>query len=420
MTLRWARTPLRAEIVTVLEYVLMFFVLFYTSTWSLFTSANCNTSIRLGLPLLCLLIFMRSEKVRYVQWRRLILLAVFLAIYIVATRYNLTRVVLYYFAPMLLLVAYIGLVERQEGSVQLLFKLSDIVTVLTAISLFCFLFGTIFHILPGESTASYSWGGTVRTCHTYYHLFYEAQKINFMGHTFVRNCSIFPEAPGFAIFLVIATASEVLLRQHPRIWRCALYVLATVTTFSAKAVVLVAAVFAMRYILMPSRSEFWRKVKRLLVPVALLGVGAVAAVMLWDKMQTVSGFMRIDDVVACIKTWRTSPIFGTGYWNDESVIPFFSYADRYNNGLSMGMAVVLAQGGLYLLCMYLIPLVNAILRARGIYRRMLAGFGLMYLALLFTSNIAYNFLTLFLIAVFMELGRYGWPEPLVTEEGKDA
>ncbi len=420
MTLRWARTPLRTEIVNVLEYVLMFLVLFYTSTWSLFTSANCNTAIRLGLPLLGVLLFMRSERVRYVQWQRLLFLAVFLAIYIVATRYNTTRFVLYYFAPLLLLVMYIGLVERQEGSAGLLFKLSDIVMVLTAISLVCFVFGTLLDILPGAGMARYSWGGSLRNCPTYYHLFYEAQKINFMGHTFVRNCSIFPEAPGFAIFLVTATSTEVLLRQRPRIWRCILYVLATVTTFSAKAVVLVAAVFAMRYILMPSRTEFWRKVKRLLVPVALLGVGAVAAVMLWDKMQTVSGFMRLDDVVACIKTWRTSPVFGTGYWNDESVIPFFSYADRYNNGLSMGMMVVLAQGGLYLLCLYLIPLVNAVLRARGTHRRMLAGFGLMYLALLFTSNIAYNFLTLFLIAVFMELGRYGWPEPLITEERKDA
>ena len=133
-------------------------------------------------------------------------------------------------------------------------------------------------------------------------------------------------------------------------------------------------------------------------------------------MQTVSGFMRLDDVLACFKTWRTSPVFGTGYWNDDSVIPFFSYPDRYNNGLSMGMMVVLAQGGLYLLCLYLIPLANSILRTRGTNRRMLAAFGLMYLALLFTSNIAYNFLTLFLIAVFMEYGRYGLPQPVATEQ----
>ena len=418
MTVRWARMPLKTNIVAALEYVLMFFVLFYTSTWSLFTSANCNTAIRLGLPVLAVLIFMRSESVRYVQWKRIVLLAVFLAIYLFATRYNTTRFVLYYFAPLLMLVMYIGLVERQEGSAQLLFKLSDIVTVLTAISLFCFVFGTLLNWLPFATTANYSWGGSVRSCPTYYHLFYESQKINFMGRTFVRNCSIFPEAPGFAIFLVFGTSAEVLLRDRPRLWRCALYVLATVTTFSAKAVVLVAAVFALRYILMPSRNEFLRKIKRLLVPIAVLGVGAVAAVMLWDKMQTVSGFMRVDDVLACLKTWRTSPIFGTGYWNDESVIPFFSYPDRYNNGLSMGLMVVLAQGGLYLLCIYLIPLVNSVLRMRGVKRRLLAAFALMFLALLFTSNIAYNFLTLFLIAVFMEYGRYGQPVPAVTTEQK--
>ena len=133
---------------------------------------------------------------------------------------------------------------------------------------------------------------------------------------------------------------------------------------------------------------------------------AVTAVLLWDKMQTVSGFMRLDDVLACFKTWLTAPLFGTGYWNDESVIPFFTYPDRYNNGLSMGVMVVLAQGGLYLLTLYVVPAVRAVVRARGQTHWMLGAFILMMFALLFTSNIAYNFLTLLLIALFMEYGEH--------------
>ena len=409
MAVRVGRLPGKVNILTVLEYLLMFLVLFYTATWCLFTSANCNTAIRLALPVLAVLVLLRAGVVKAAHWYRLVWLAVFLAVYLVATRYNGVRFVLYYMLPLLLLSLYVGLKERQEGCIDLLYKLADIVTVLTAVSLFFYLFGTLLNVIPGETTATYSWGGTVRTCPTYFHLFYEAQKIDFFGVTLVRNCGVFPEAPGFAIFLVFATATEVLLRDKPRLWRCLLYVAATATTYSAKAIVLVAAVFALKYIFTPSAGWFSRRLKVLLIPAAVLGVGAVAAVLLWDKMQSVSGGMRMDDVLACFKTWRTAPVFGTGYWNDDSVIPFFAYPERYNNGLSMGLMVVLAQGGLYLLTLYVVPAVRMLARTGGQHRWMLGGFVLMVFGLLFTSNIAYNFLTLLLLAVFMEHGRHNRP-----------
>ncbi len=409
MAVRVGRLPEKVNILTVLEYLLMFLVLFYTATWCLFTSANCNTAIRLALPVLVALIFLRAGVIKAAHWQRALLLAVFLAIYLLATRYNGVRFVLYYAIPLVLLVLYVGLKERQEGCLDLLHKLADIVTVLTVISLFFYLFGTLLNVLPGESTATYSWGGTVRTCPTYFHLFYEAQKIDFFGVTLVRNCGVFPEAPGFAIFLVFATATEVLLRDKPRLWRCGVYLLATATTYSAKAIVLVAAVFALKYILTPSKGWLSRRLKVILIPAAVLGVGAVTAVLLWDKMQSVSGGMRLDDVLACYKTWLTAPVFGTGYWNDDAVIPFFTYADRYNNGLSMGVMVVLAQGGLYLLTLYVVPVIRMLCRARGQARWMLGAFALMMFGLLFTSNIAYNFLTLLLLAVFMEYGRHNRP-----------
>ena len=401
------RLPNKVKLITVLEYLLMFCVLFYTATWCLFTFANCNTSVMMATPILVTLIFLRAGVVKAAHWQRIVFLAVFLLVYLVATQFNGVRYLAYYVMPLLLLVLYVGLKERQDGSsLDLLQKLADIVTVLTIFSLFFYVFGTLLDVLPDPGTATYSWGGTVRTCPTYYHLFYAAQKIDFFGVTLVRNCGVFPEAPGFAIFLVVATAVEVLLRDKPRLWRCGLYVVAAATTYSAKAIVLVAAVFALKYMITPSKGWTTRRLKVLLVPLAVLGVLVVAGVLLWDKMQSVSGFMRLDDVLACFKTWLTAPGFGTGYWNDESIIPFFTYAERYNNGLSMGMMVVLAQGGLYLLTLYVLPIVRMLTRTRGQTRLRMAAFALMVFGLLFTSNIAYNFLMLLFMALFMEYGRH--------------
>lgn len=383
------------------EYLLMLLVVFYSAVWCLYTSANCNTALRFGVPLLAVLILCGTGPVSPRLWRRVGVLAVFLAVYVLATRYNAIRYLLYYFTPLLLLTLYMG--GQSDGGVRLLHRLSDIVAVLTALSLFFYLFGTILHWIPKTDVAAFYWGGGWRTCPSYFHLYYEAQQITFFGWDLPRNCGVFPEAPGFAVFLVTATATEVLLRARPRLWRCVLFAVATVTTVSVKAFLLMAAVFTLRYVLWPPE---WlsRRLRMWLFPLLGVGMTLAAAVLLWDKLNSVSGVMRLDDVVACWRAFTTAPLFGTGYWNDASVIPFFSYPDRYNNGLSMGAAVILAQGGLYLSTLYWLPAVGAIRRSRGDRRRWVA-FALIYAGLLFSGNITYHFLTLVLIALFLSVGR---------------
>lgn len=370
------------------EYLLMGLTVFYAAVWCLYTPANCNTALRFGVPLMGLLILPYLRRISPSLWRWVGVAAVYLAVYLLATRYNAIRFVLYYATPLLLLLLYTGV--REDGGVGLLHKLSDIMTVLTALSLFFYLFGTVLHWIPRTGLAAFYWGGGWRTCPTYFHLYYEAQQITFFGWDLPRNCGVFPEAPGFAVFLVVSTAAEVFLRSRPRLWRCLLYAVATVTTVSVKALLLTAAVFALRWWLWPPR---WLSRRVRLWVLAAMAVAATA--LLWDKLRSVSGVMRLDDVAACLRTWRTAPIFGTGYWNDASVVPFFSYPDRYNNGLSMGAAVVLAQGGVYLSALYGWPAVACVCRRD----RRWAAFALVYAALLFTSNIAYHFLTLFLIAL---------------------
>lgn len=382
----------------------MLLVVFYAAVWCLYTSANCNTALRLGVPLMGGLLVLRGNPISARLWRRVGLTAAFLMVYLLATQYNGVRFVLYYMLPLLLLLLYAG--SSRDGGVGLLHKLSDVMAVLTAFSLFFYLFGTVLRWIPRTEIAAFYWGGGWRTCPTYFHLYYEAQQITFFGRDLPRNCGVFPEAPGFAVFLVVAAAAEALLCRRPRVWRCVLFAAATVTTVSAKAFLLMAAVFTLRYVLWPPR---WlsHRMRRWLFPMLGVGMTLASAVLLWDKFTSVSGFMRLDDVAACLRAWCTAPLFGTGYWNDGSVIPFFSYPDRYNNGLSMGAAVILAQGGLYLSTLYWWPAVGCVRRCAN--RRRWLAFALIYAALLFSGNIVYQFLTLLLIAVFDSVGREGAP-----------
>ena len=385
--------------VTVGEYLLMGLVVFYSAVWCLYTSANCNTALRFGVPLLLLLLVCGSDPIPRQVWRRVGVLAVFLAVYLIVTRYNAVRFVLYYFTPLLLLTVYMG--AKGDGGVGLLHKLSDVMAVLTALSLFFYLFGTVLGWIPRTEIAAFYWGGGWRTCPSYFHLYYEAQQITFLGWDLPRNCGVFPEAPGFAVFLVVAAAAEVLLRPRPRLWRCVLFAVATVTTVSVKAFLLMAAVFTLRYVLWPP-TWLTRRLRMWLFPVLGVGMTLGASVLLWDKLTSVSGVMRLDDVAACLRAFSTAPLFGTGYWNDGSIVPFFSYPDRYNNGLSMGAAVILAQGGLYLSTLYWLPVVGCVWRGD---RRRWVAFALIYAGLLFSGNIIYHFLTLVLIALFLSVGR---------------
>ena len=385
--------------VTVGEYLLMGLVVFYSAVWCLYTSANCNTALRFGVPLLLLLLVCGSDPIPRQVWRRVGVLAVFLAVYLIATRYNAVRFVLYYFTPLLLLTVYMG--AKRDGGVGLLHKLSDVMAVLTALSLFFYLFGTVLGWIPRTEIAAFYWGGGWRTCPSYFHLYYEAQQITFLGWDLPRNCGVFPEAPGFAVFLVVAAAAEVLLRERPRLWRCVLFAVATVTTVSVKAFLLMAAVFTLRYVLWPP-TWLTRRLRLWLFPILGVGMTLGASVLLWDKLTSVSGVMRLDDVAACLRAFATAPLFGTGYWNDGSIVPFFSYPDRYNNGLSMGAAVILAQGGLYLSTLYWLPVVGCVWRGN---RRRWVAFALIYAGLLFSGNIIYHFLTLVLIALFLSVGR---------------
>ena len=390
-----------------LEYGLMFLVLFYSSMWALFTSAGVNTALRLAIPLLAVLIALRllNQPIPRHRVKRLVVLGVFLAVYLIATRYNPIRYVLYYFTPLALLTVYLGLADDRGNGMGLLYKLSNIVTVIAAVSLFCFLFGTLLGWLPKVSV-TYEWGGRTQLCGSYFYLHFESQLTTFMGQDLLRNCGPFPEAPGFAIFLTVATGVETLLRDRLRPVPCVLLVAAALTTFSTKAILLVALAFVLRYSVRTDRTPMGRKVKRIAVPVIAVAAMGAGLVLLADKLSTESGRIRIDDLLACVKTWLTAPLFGTGYWNDDAVIPFFSYAGRSNNGLSMGLAVVLAQGGLYLLTLYVVPAVLCVLRFTGEMRRRTAAFFVLYAGLLFTTNMPYTFLALFVLAMSLELQRH--------------
>ncbi len=394
----------QVNILTLLEYLLMLLVLLYSSMWTLFVPAKSNEFLRFAYPVITALLLLRRQDFNKQRIRRLIFVAALLAVYLLFTRYNAVRYVLYYAAPLLVLMVYIGLCDERSAAVGLLHKLADIVTVIAAISLVCYLLGTCLDILPWARETTYFWASETRTCTTYYHLYYEAQTADIFGLHLVRNCGIFTEAPGYAVFLITALATEMFLRNRPRVWRLVLLCATVITTYSTKAVLLAVGVFGLHYIITAPRAPLWRRLKLIILPIVCIAGAVIGIILLIDKMNTESFYIRIDDLLASLKAWWTSPLFGTGYYNDESVIAQFAYP-RPNNGLSMGLPVLLAQGGLFLVALYFGAAVGCVWRRHDGERWKTACFFVVYFALLFVSNIPFSFLSLLVLALSLESGR---------------
>ncbi|MBQ5841006.1 MAG: hypothetical protein IIW40_03520 [Clostridia bacterium] len=394
----------KLHIVSVLEYVLVTLILLYSSMWSVFTKAESNTFIRLAYPVLFVLLLLRVRVLTAPRIRRLLLLVAALAAFLLFTRYNVVRYGLYFVGPLLLLTVYMGAKDERGEGTDLFYKLSDVVFALTAFSLVCYIFGTCLGILPGETTVSYHFANADRVCPTYFHLYYAAQPVVFFGQRLVRNCGIFAEAPGFAVFLIFGLSTEVFLRPKVRIPRCIVYCLAAATTFSTKALMLVILILGLKYVVHPSRSPLWFRIKSIALPFVAMAAIAAAAVLLVDKVGTTSFRIRVDDVLASLRVFGDKPLFGAGYYNDDAIIAQFQFS-RPNNGLSMGLAVLLAQGGLFLTAVYILPMIACLRRFAKRDRWPVAAFFITYLGLLFVSNIPFSFFTLFLLAFAMEAGQ---------------
>lgn len=398
----------KSGVITVFEYLLMLSTVLYSSVWALFTSAQSNTFSRVFIVILGVLLALRFTEIRQRGIYRAAAMAIFIVVFMFFTRYNLIRTVLYLLIPFCLSILYLSLLKTREEKSRLILYLSDILVALSFVSLVLYILGTLFGFLSPTSQVRVWWAEEERVINTYFHLLYEAQEINFFGHTFMRNCGIFPEAPGFAAFLSVSLAAELFLRKRLSRSRIIILTLTCISTFSAKALLLAAAAFALKFL-------FWENKSRLVTIAKALGAAlaaAFAALILWDKAQSPSFYIRLDDFQAALAAFAQNPIFGAGYYNDSAVIANFEYAYRYNDGLSMGIAVLAAQGGLWLILFYLLSSVKAVLCTQKGERASCVSFALIFFGMLFITNMPFAMITIFIVSYFGSVGEEGFFEKL--------
>ena len=329
-------------------------------------------------------------------------LVIYLLFYLLVTESNpvgyLTKHVLIF----VIFFFYCGSLIRNGNVEEFAKAFVNVVSVVSAVSLFFWLFGSVLGIIPGFPTP-YIWAGT-RTTVNYFWLYFEnrTQATEILGQTVIRNTGIYAEAPGFSGYLIMALAIALPAENEKYPLKQKVLLVATMlTTLSTKGLIAVMILIALVYMFThpaKSPSKFIEKFIFVVVLVTAASIGIF--LLLEDKSTTGSYIVRMDDLQAAISAWKNHVLFGSGYQETSEIIRNFGVS-RSNNGLSMGLTILLAQGGLYMIAFYALSFILALYASRRMDRTLFMRvliFGIMIAFNLLISSFQYDATTIFIIA----------------------
>ena len=276
--------------------------------------------------------------------------------------------------------------------------------IIGVISLFFWLFGSVLRVLPGrvETTYSFAKWQHLKT-YTYYYLYFEnpIQNQKLLGIDIPRNCGIFTEAPAYSGLLLYAYGIHVFGPKEMDKKKVLLLLITILSTQSTKALIILIMVFGIRFMFEgnENHSKVYVFIKTLVSILMIVVSIAVIESIMSDKMIANDSFIaRVNHLNGGLKTWLQNPFFGAGFENDNA---FFSNLNSGagENGMSMGLTVLLAYGGIYLTLFYIFAIFVAT-KNRSVKGNLknYCFFVLMLLVNLFISNSAFGYPYLFFVA----------------------
>lgn len=299
------------------------------------------------------------------------------------------------------LLSYLYMLGIQRNLMRIPFKIINIVIVLSILSIFFWLFGAIFHLIPVSGNLVIEWGG-VRNVPSYFGFDFEIQNIIIMGKSIVRNSGIFAEAGIYGFVLTVTLVFELFSRQRKGIIITLAVTLLTTTSTSA---IIFDLILIVLYMFTKDKQIGSVRILRYVFgAVAFIVVIIITLNILGGKLQTDSFSIRSDDIRAAFTAWQSSKVFGVGLGNTDSIIAYMD-PTRYlgvqqQTGFSSGLMLILTQGGLYFTVIYFYPLVYFMRQALR-YESLLAfSIPIILVGYLFTAVVQYQPFFIFVLCWF--------------------
>lgn len=346
-----------SKITTIVRYTTIFLIILKTQ--SVFTflkeiDLHINMILVLFLVILTILRFVNKEiiinKYRIIP---LAIYAIYITIYAILTKCT-DRTFFVNFGIILMLffvnLAFSKDFKEEVKKVAKIFVIN--MTIITAVSLFFFLFGSVLNWIKPSNQVLIEWGEE-RKIDSYCFMHFNTQDIHLLGKTIYRNSSIFTEAPMFALNLSFALAAEVFLNNKQKS-KIAILVLGLISTVTLSAFINIFLIYIIWLAI--NYKNIIKDKKKIILNIVLLIVTICGALVLFNARSNSSSLeIRVDDYKASLQAFGDHVLLGNGYNNEEAIKKYMGDFRKYNDGVSNSIAVILAEGGIYLSLIYIIP-----------------------------------------------------------------
>lgn len=426
MKIVYQRVGAKAVFYGLIEYIFIIFVILsFRTPFALAVQRDYYLNeITAILSVILLISEISRTKIKYTLLTRWVF--VFSIYYVVTLLYIFTggieNGVLPFIAKFLILLPALSLTLAlyfdEHKIIDLLKKYCNIMCIIAVISLFFWLFGSILHIIHPTGSFNAYWG-TAYSYPSYFNLYFERQYDTVFDIRINRNMGMFLEGPMYSSCLVIAIAIKLFLtedlryyddndikRRHSRSLKQLLYpktlilIIALITTLTTTGYIMLIFMIILTALINKHKNRQIKKLKYISTAFAAVAAFYLAHMIFLNKSTSMSWETRMDDYAAGFTVWKKSFLWGVGFSNWDVIKSYMSLFRRDNLGFSNGIFVVLVEGGLLLLSVYIFPIITCIYNALKQNKLGLAAFTVVVIIEFVVAVIHYEFLMMLLLALF--------------------
>lgn len=273
----------------------------------------------------------------------------------------------------------------------------NLLVLICIVSLFFWIFGSIFKIIRPTGFVLSNWGaqyGRPNIVNSYYNIYFETQTLN----NVIRNSAIFTEAPMASLNFIIAFLFQSLVNKNDKyhLLKEIILVLGILSTMSSTGYIALLIIFVMKSFFLDYKNKgFFLPFILILSIVSLL----IIHYLLISKLENASGQTRADDFRAGYEAWKLHPYMGSGL-NNNLYQNFMANWRGNNLGFSNTIMDVLVSGGIYIFILYLISIIYSVIVSLKTHNLNNIIF-IVVVAYLFITTIFTNTYILFFLFIFI-------------------
>lgn len=254
------------------------------------------------------------------------------------------------FMPLLWIYLNLRKEKGIKNYLSLFFKYSNLVIIISFISLVMWLMCSILQIIPPTMLFPYEWAPDTNFITTYLGIYFETQRVLLLGEWVWRNSGIFNEGPMYNMVLCIAFAIDFFMRPCKSKLRLFILTLTIITTFTTTGQFFLIGILG--WIFLRKVGYKYRTVLIIILPIFLY-IGYLIGSGIMDNKKETGGEKSVDlrseDITYCLEAGMEYPILGVGLVQGEGE----GLWRGQQLGRSNSIFAIFARGGVYVLTLYM-------------------------------------------------------------------